>query len=224
MQIIWKGQSCFQIISQTGKNNQVYLITDPFDETIGLRVPKLEADILLISHSHFDHNNKKAVSSPVPGQNPFIIEGPGEYEIKGVFILALPSFVSQNLGGQGIHKINTIYVIETEEMRLCHLGMLQQKELSDEQLEKIGDIDILMIPVGGIYTIDSKGAAKVISQIEPKIVIPMHYHLPKLKEKLEGIDKFLKAMGAKSIEPQNKLSIKKKDLPEEGTKIVILRP
>ncbi len=256
MQIFWKGQSCFQIITQTGKNNQVYLVTDPFNETIGLRVPKLEADILLISHSHIDHNNKKAVSSPVPGQIPFLIEGPGEYEIKSVFIqgihllgAAKPSLAGDETKSQrpwhdekeGKERgENTIYTIEAEDLKLCHLGDFGQKELSDEQLEKIGDIDILMIPVGGVYTIDSKGAAKIISQIEPKIVIPMHYQiperqrrvemkrqlhrLPKLKVKLEGIDKFLKAMGTKSTEPQNKLSIKKKDLSSEGLKIVVLKP
>lgn len=221
MQIIWKGQSCFQIITQTGKNNQVYLVTDPFNETIGLRVPKLEADILLISHSHFDHNNKKAVSSPVPGQIPFLIEGPGEYEIKSVFIQGIHSWHDEKEGKE--RGGNTIYTVEAEDLKLCHLGDFGQKELSDEQLEKIGDIDILMIPVGGTYTIDSKGAAKIISQIEPKIVIPMHYQIPRLKVKLEGIDKFLKAMGTKSTESQNKLSIKKKDLPTEGVKIVALR-
>jgi len=220
MQIFWKGQSCFQIISQNGKNSQVLLVIDPFDEKLGLKVPKLEADILLISHSHFDHNNKKAVSSSYPGQNPFLVEGSGEYEIKGIFIQGIHSWHDEKEGKE--RGENTIYTIEAEELNLCHLGDFGQKELSDEQLEKIGDVDILMVPVGGVYTIDSKGAAKVISQIEPKIVIPMHYQVPKLKEKLEGVDKFLKAMGAKSAETQNKLSIKKKDLSPEGLKIVVL--
>jgi len=245
MQIFWKGQSCFQIISQTGKNNLVYLVIDPFDESTGLRVPKLEADILLISHSHADHNNKKAVSSPVPAKSPFIIEGIGEYEIKNVFIQGIHSWHDEKEGEE--RGENTIYTIEAEELKLCHFGDFGQKELSDKQLEEIGDVDILMIPVGGTYTIDSKGAAKVISQIEPKIVIPMHYQVAKMKlhpapiseqkknglkefrgngggVKLDGVDKFLKAMGVKSTEPQNKLSVKKKDLPEEGTDIVILKP
>jgi L-ascorbate metabolism protein UlaG (beta-lactamase superfamily) len=99
---------------------------------------------------------------------------------------------------------------------------LGQKELTEEQVEKIGNIDILMIPVGGVYTISSKEAAKIISQIEPKIVIPMHYQIPKLKIKLEGLDKFLKTMGVKSPEILNKLTIKKKDVPEEGMEIKVL--
>jgi L-ascorbate metabolism protein UlaG (beta-lactamase superfamily) len=97
--------------------------------------------------------------------------------------------------------------------------------LTTDQLEKIGAVDVLLVPVGGTYTIEAKDAVKVISQIEPKIVIPMHYLLPKHKEKLDDVDKFLKAMGSKSIEPQNKLTIKQKDLPEEDTQqIVILNP
>lgn len=222
MQIFWKGQSCFQMVSQIAKNSQVYIVTDPFDESVGLRVPKLEADILLITHFHSDHNNKKAVSSVVAGKTPFIIDGPGEYEIKGIFIQGIHSWHDEKEGRE--RGDNTIYTIEAEDLKLCHLGDFGQKELLDEQLEKIGDIDILMIPVGGIYTIDSKIASKIISQIEPKIVIPMHYQIPRLRVKLEGLDKFLKAMGTKSIEPLNKLSIKKKDLPQEGVKIVVLKP
>lgn len=222
MQIIWKGQSCFQIITQSGKSSQVYLVIDLFDESIGLRVPKLEADILLISHSHPDHNNKKAISSPIPGQAPFTIEGPGEYEIKNVFIYGIFSWNDEKEGKE--RGDNTIYTIEVENLKLCHLGDFGQKELSGEQIESIGDVDILMIPTGGTYTIDSRTAAKIISQIEPKIVIPMHYQIPKLRLKLEGIDKFLKAMGSKSTESQNKLSIKNKDLPSEGVKIVVLNP
>lgn len=222
MQIVWKGQSCFQIIAQAGKNNHVYLVIDPFNESIGLRVPKLEADILLISHSHPDYNNKKAIFSSGQGQAPFIIEGPGEYEIKNVFIYGIFSWHDEKEGKE--RGDNTIYTIEVENLKLCHLGDFGQKELTGKQIESIGDVDILMIPTGGTYTIDSMAAAKIISQIEPKIVIPMHYQIPRLKEKLEGIDKFLKAMGSKSTEPQNKLSIKNKDLPSEGVRIVVLNP
>lgn len=192
------------------------LAIDPFDETIGLKVPSLSADILLITHSHHDHSNKKAIKG-----TPFLIEGPGEYEVKGVFIQGIPSFHDNVQGKQ--RGQNTIYTIEAEDMRLCHLGDLGQKELTSEQIEEIGDIDILMIPVGGVYTINSKEANRIIAQLEPRIVIPMHYHIPKLKIKLEGVDKFLKEFGRKSIVPQPKLLIKKKDLTEE-TKLVVLQP
>lgn len=216
MQVIWKGQSFFQILIQRGKESVVKIAIDPYDEQIGLKPPTLEADILLISHSHYNHNNIKAVSG-----NPFIIEGPGEYEIKGIFIQGISSF-HDNVQGKERGE-NTIYTLESEGIKICHLGDLGQKELTDEQLEKIGAIDILMIPVGGIYTISAKEAAKIISQVEPKIVIPMHYHIPKLKIKLEGLDKFLKMMGVKAPEVSKKLSVSQRNLPTDGMKIIILK-
>src|SRR3989338_6197749 len=216
MNIVWKGQSCFQITASPQKGEQVSIVIDPFDESTGLKVPSLPADILLITHDHLDHNNKKAVTN-----NPFIIDGPGEYERKGVFIEGIPAFHDDKEGKE--RGLDTIYTIEAEEMRICHLGDFGQKELTPEQLEKIGDIDILMIPVGGVFTIDAKEASKVIAQIEPRVVIPMHYSVPKLKIKLDGIEPFLNEMGRKSVEPQEKLLVKKKDLIEEETKIVVLQ-
>ncbi len=217
MQIVWKGQSCFQIITSQGKNHQVNIIIDPFDEGTGLRVPKLEADVLLVTHQHADHNNVKAVAG-----NPFFIGEPGEYEVKGVFIQGISSFHDSSLGKE--RGLNTIYTIESEELKVCHLGDLGQKELTPEQLENIGEVDILMIPVGGIYTIGAKEAVKIMSQIEPNIIIPMHYQIPKLKIKLDGLEKFLKIMGIKKIEAIPKLSIKKKDILPEEAKIVVLEP
>lgn len=212
MHIIWQGQSCFQLLITRQKGEQVSLVIDPFDEATGLKAPSLSADILLITHDHHDHNNQKAIKG-----TPFVVDGPGEYEIKEVYIQGIPS-----LHNEDKKESNTIYTIEAEGMRLCHLGDFGQKELTPEQLDKIGDIDILMVPVGGNYTIDSKGAAKVISQIEPHIAVPMHYALPKLKIKLDGVEGFLKEMGKKSAESQPKLLIKKKDLTSEETQVVVL--
>lgn len=217
MNIVWHGQSCFQISSTQGKNNHISIVIDPFDKNTGLRVPKLQADIVLVTHDHFDHNNVKAVSGP-----PLVIKGPGEYDVKGVFIQGIPGFHDNSQGAE--RGEITMYTIEIEEMRLCHLGDLGQKELSSEQLDKLGNIDILMIPVGGIYTIDAGEAAKIISQIEPKIIIPMHYQIPKLKIKLDKVDKFLKALNIKKSEALAKLSIKKKDILSEGAKLIILEP
>ena len=217
MQIFWKGHSCFQILANIGKGNQVKIVIDPFSEEIGLKLPKMEADILLISHSHHDHNNKKAISG-----NPFLIEGPGEYEVKGVYVEGVHSWHDQKEGQE--RGENTIYTIEAEEMKICHLGDLGQKKLTDEQLEKIGDVDVLMVPVGGVFTISAKEAISIMAQIEPKITIPMHYSIPKLKIKLDGLEKFLKPLGIKKIEPLPKLSIKKRDLSPEEARIVILEP
>lgn len=217
MQISWKGQACFHLLGQASKNNQVSLVIDPYDEKIGFKLPKMEADILLVTHEHFDHNNKEGVAS----SNTFVIDGPGEYDVKNVFIQGIHSWHDDKEGKE--RGSNTIYVLNVEDLRLCHLGDLGQKELSDKQVEQIGDIDILMVPVGGTYTIDAKGAAKIISQIEPRIVIPMHYKTPKLKIKLDEVDLFLKEMGVKEPEYQNKLSIKSKDLPAEGMKVLVLK-
>lgn len=215
--ITWAGQSCFQISVTVSKDNSSDIVIDPFEEKIGLKMPNINADLLLVSHQHYDHNNAKGVKG-----SPFIIENPGEYEKSGVFVQGIDSF-HDDVEGKERGK-NTIYVIEAEDMRFCHLGDFGQKQLTDEQLDKIGHVDILMIPVGGTYTISSHEAVKVIGQIEPKIVIPMHYQLPKLKVELNSVDAFLKAMGKKDTPPQDKLTIKASLLPKEGeTQIVLLQ-
>src|SRR4051812_30411968 len=215
--LIWAGQACFQITVSNGKDHSADVVIDPFDEKIGLKVPNFSADILLMTHNHPDHNNVGAVKG-----NPFLIQNPGEYEARGVFVQGIDSFHDDSEGKE--QGKNTIYMIEAEDMRFCHLGDFGQKQLTDEQLEKIDKVDVLMIPVGGTFTINSSEAAKVIGQIEPKMVIPMHYGLPKLKVELDGVDKFLKAMGKNSSEPQDKLTIKSSALPKEGAmEIVVLQ-
>ena len=215
--IYWAGQSCFQISVSNSKDHSADIVIDPFDEKLGLKLPNLSADIVLVTHEHFDHNNVKDVKG-----DPFVIRGPGEYEVKGVFVQGIPSFHDDKEGKE--KGQNTIYVIEAEELRFCHLGDLGQKQLTDEQLEKIDRVDVLMIPVGGGPTLSSVEAQKVISEIEPKIVIPMHYALPKMKLDLDDVAKFLKAMGKNSVVPQEKLVVKTSTLPKDGMEIVILQP
>ncbi len=217
MNIFWHGQSCFQISTLRNRGEQLSIVIDPFSEKIGLKLPKLEADILMVSHQHEDHNNTKAIAS-----NYFLIDGPGEYEVKNIFIQGIRSFHDDSQGKE--RGENTIYTIEAESLKICHLGDFGQRELNQEQLDAIGEVDILMIPVGGVFTVSAKEAAKIMSQIEPKITIPMHYSLPKLKIKLDILDKFLKIFGIKSLEPLKKLSIKKKDLSPEEAKIIVLKP
>lgn len=214
MNIIWHGQSCFQITSSQSKSGQVNIVIDPFDDSLGLRAPKLEADILLTTRKDYEHSGEKNI-----GGSPFIVDGPGEYEIKEIFIMGIPAPSSEKE-----KSFNTIYTIEAEEIKICHLGFFNQKELTDEQVEKIGETDILMIPVGGNDVISAKEAIKIMSQIEPKITIPMYYQIPKLKTNLEGVDKFLKAMGVKKVETLPKLSIKKKNISSDEAKIIILNP
>lgn len=227
MQIIWHGQSCFQLIFSRRKGEKITLVIDPFSTETGLMLPKIGADVLLVTHSHNDHSNVKGISG-----DPFLVNGPGEYEIRGIFIQGIECFHDESQGKE--RGRTTTFIIEGDEMKFCHLGDLGQKELTPDQLEKIGNVDILMIPVGGVYTISAQEASKVISQIEPKIVIPMHYHIPKLKiypatktgggVKLDNLDKFLKVMGVKSNEVLSKIIIKKRDLPADGMKIQVLKP
>ena len=209
MNIFWHGQFCFSIVTTPSKNNQVKIVIDPFSEEVGLKLPKLSFDVLVISHQNNDKNFLKTVNGEF-----FLINGPGEYEVKEVFI--------QGIASEKEKGINTIYTIETEDLKICHLGCLSQKELTDEQLDKIGEVDILMIPVGGGEAISAKEAVKIMSQIEPKIILPMYYHLPKLKPKLDEIDKFLKVIGVKKLEPLSKLTIKKKDILTDEAKLILL--
>ena len=215
--IQWAGQSCFQISVSTSKDNSADIVIDPFDESYGLKVPNFSADIALVTHDHKDHNNIKALKG-----DPFVINGPGEYEVKGVFIQGIDSYHDEEQGKK--RGRNTIYIFEAEGMRFCHMGDFGQKQLTDEQLEKIDSVDILMIPIGGEYTIDSAGASKIISQIEPLIVIPMHFQLPKLKLKLDGVEKFLKTMGNNKIEPVDKFTVKSSTLSKDTMEIVVLKP
>jgi len=216
--IYWAGQSCFQVSVSNSRDHSADIVIDPYGEDTGFKLPNLSADIVLVTHNHKDHNNVKGVKG-----TPFLVAGPGEYEVKGVFIQGIPSFHDDVEGKE--RGLNTIYVFEAEDMRFCHLGDLGQKQLTDEQLEKIDGIDVLMIPVGGSYTIDSSAAQKIIGQIEPKIVIPMHFAGPKSNSKLDDISKFLKTMGKPSIAPVDKLIVKESTMPKEGAmEIVVLNP
>ena len=217
MNIVWHGQSFFEIAVKSRENGETIIVIDPFDQSIGLRVPKITADILLVTHNHPDHNNVKAING-----KPFLIDSPGEYEIKDVFTRGISAFHDNSQGKDRGEVV--LYKIEAEGIKLCHLSDLGQKELTDEQVEQIGEVDILMIPVASIHSLDAKGAAHIISQIEPRMVIPMHYKLPKLKINLDGVDKFLKVMGAEGAKPEKKFKITSSHLPVEETKIVVLEP
>jgi len=215
--IYWAGQSCFQISLSNSKDNSAEVVIDPYSD-IGLKLPRLSADIVMVTHDHPDHNNIGAVAG-----SPFVIQGPGEYEIKEVFIRGIPSFHDDKEGKE--RGSNTIYIFESENMKFCHLGDLGQSQLSDEQMEKIDSVDVLMIPIGGVYTISANAAQKIISQIEPKIVIPMHYKIPGLKVELDELSKFLKIMGKNAIEPVDKLTLKFSLLPKEGAmEIIVMKP
>ncbi len=216
MTITWFGHSCFRIEAKEGSSTgsvQVSVLIDPFSKDIGLRLPRIKDNLVLVTHQHYDHNN-------IGDANPeaFIIDGPGEYEKQGVSVRGIQSFHDKSGGKE--RGLNTIYVIKVEDMTVCHMGDFGQEKFEEHQLEEIGDVDILIVPVGGIYTIDYKEAVNVIGQIEPKIVIPMHYKIKDLKLDIAGPEKFLKEIGLVP-EKIDKLKIAKKNLPVEEMKLVM---
>ena len=200
MNISWLGHSCFII-----KGNRTTVITDPFSPASGYSLGKPTANIITMSHQHQEHSYSQGI-----GGEPKEISGPGEYEIGGVLIIGMGTFHDVEKGSK--RGKNTVYLIEVDELSICHLGDLGHV-LTDEQVEELDNIDVLMLPVGGVSTINAAEAAEVVRQIEPKIVIPMHYKTDVFKGKLEPVDKFLKEMGVTGVTAQSKLTMTKSNLP-----------
>ena len=213
MFITYLGHSCFKLQDKAGPEG-ITVITDPFDKKIGLKEPHFEADIVTVSHAHDDHNNIGAIRG-----NPFIIDSAGEYDVKGVSVIGIDSYHDDKEGKE--RGKNIIYRFSIDDLMVVHLGGMGQSALDTKQLEKLEGTDILLIPVGGKYTIDAKTAVEIISQIEPRIVIPMHYKVKDLKLDIDGLDKFVKEFGVKPRE-EEKLKISKKDLPQEEMELVVL--
>jgi L-ascorbate metabolism protein UlaG (beta-lactamase superfamily) len=212
MIITWQGHSCFKIQDKIGPEG-VTVVTDPFTKEVGLKTPNFEADIVTISHDHFDHNNAAALRG-----NPMVINCAGEYDFKGVLIEGIDSYHDEKNGAE--RGGNIMYRIEIDDISVAHLGDLGHI-LDNVQLEKLAGTDVLLIPVGGKYTIDAKKAVEVISQIEPRIIIPMHYKTKDSKIDIDEIDKFIKEIGL-TPSYEEKLKISKKDLPQEDMELVIL--
>lgn len=221
--IQWHGLSCFRVAAKLDRSEAV-IVTDPYDPSRGAKLPRnLEADIVTVSHDHLSHNYVEGV-----GGEKFVIRGPGEYEVKGVFVYGIASGHGKKEEGdkgvksdKGSNGRNTLYRIEVGDLSLAHLGDLGH-ELTDKELEQLQNVDILFVPIGGAgVTIGSKIAAEIVSQVEPRIVIPMHFRLPDFKETLEPVDKFLKEMGGPR-ETVEKLKITKKDLLAEETKVIVM--
>ncbi len=207
MEIKYLGHSCFKITEK-----DFSMVCDPFsEEKVGLKMPKIEANMVTISHNHFDHNNAAAIKNPS-----LILDTPGEYELGGIKIKGIASF--HDIQGGQERGQNTIFVFNIDGLTVCHLGDLGEI-LSSEQIEAIGNCDILMVPVGGFYTIGPKEAIEIISLLEPKIVIPMHFKSGKMQE-LEPLDSFLKEIGEEP-EKVSRLKIIPRDLPEK-IKIVVI--
>jgi len=200
MEISWLGRSCFRI-----RGTQATVITDPYSPDTGYSLGKPKGRIVTVSHQHPGHSYVQGV-----GGDPKIITGPGEYEIGGVLIIGLATFHDAENGSQ--RGKNTIYLMEIDEVSLCHLGDLGHM-LTAEQMEELGNVDILLAPVGGVSTIDAPVAAELARQLEPKVVIPMHYKTEALSRELEPVEKFLKETGGEQVTSQPKLSFNRSNLP-----------
>lgn len=212
MDITYLGHSSFRL-----KGKTTAVVVDPYADDIGIKFPKISADIVTISHDHSDHNKSSKVKDVKR-----VIAGPGEYEISGVSIIGMKTYHDEKKGEE--RGVNTVYVYEIDGVRLCHLGDLGHK-LSDKKIGEIGDIDVLFIPVGGVYTIDSKKASELARDMEPRYIVPMHYKTGDLNKKifgeLEEVQKFVSEIGVPH-EEMTKLQVKK-GLIDEDQKVVILK-
>lgn len=213
MEISFFGHSSFRLRGKTGT-----VVTDPYDsQMIGLKYPKLSATIVTISHDHKDHNNWNEISG-----NPLIISGAGEYEASGIKVYGIKTFHDKEKGAK--RGINCVYHIHIDQVSVVHLGDLGHK-LSEEQVDSLNGVDVLLIPVGGVYTIDFKEATEIVSQLEPKIIIPMHFARKDINQHnfgdLSPVSEFLKEMGKTGIVPQAKLLLTKEKLPVEPMVVVL---
>jgi L-ascorbate metabolism protein UlaG (beta-lactamase superfamily) len=208
MEISWLGHSCFLI-----KGKEKTIMTDPCHPDLGYRLDGPEADIVTVSHPHRGHSYVEGIAN-----DPRQIRSPGEYEIGGTFITGVASFHDDKKGE--IRGKNTIYVIEMEGITLCHLGDLGHP-LDSRLIEEIGDVGVLFLPVGEVSTIPIDKATEIIRQLEPPIVIPMHYKTEAFTGNLTPVDKFLDTMRIKELEAKPKLSITASSLAS-STQIVVL--
>ena len=208
MEITWLGHSCFRI-----RGREAAIVTDPCPPSSGYTIGKPTANIVTISHRHENHSYVKAVAG-----GPVVIERPGEYEIHGAFVTGVGTYHDDSKGAD--RGPNVTFVLEMEDVRVCHLGDLGHTPTPD-QVEEMSGVGVLLVPVGGNATIDGAAAAEVVNIIEPALVIPMHYRTEVTKDDLSPVDRFLKEMGAKDLEPQPKLTVSRSSLPQE-TQVVLL--
>jgi L-ascorbate metabolism protein UlaG (beta-lactamase superfamily) len=206
--ITWLGHSCFKI-----RSSQANIITDPFPPDLGYTLGKQTARIVTVSHQHPSHSYIQGI-----GDEFRLVTGPGEYEISNVLIIGVATFHDAE-GGTTRGK-NSVFLLEVDGVKICHLGDLGHV-LTAEQVEEIDIVDVLMLPVGGVSTIDATLATEVLRQLEPKVVLPMHYKTPVIKRELDPVDLFFKEMGLEQVSSQPKLSVTKSNLPI-STQVLLL--
>ncbi len=214
MEITWYGLSCFRI-----REAGITVVCDPYDKEIGLSLPKLRADIVTSSHDRPGHSAVDRVAG-----EPKVLTGPGEYEVKNVFLTALATYHRHQKGEPA--ERNVAFFFEFGDLTVGHLGDIGEVPSQSEIEElNIGEVDILLVPVGGGQTLDPTRAVEIVGMLEPRLVIPMHYRhaglAPEIGDQLEPVDKFLKELGVAIPDPVDLLKVTKSSLPEE-TQVVLL--
>lgn len=216
MDITYLGHASFRLKGKKG-----IVVTDPFSSIVGMKYPNVTADIVTVSHDHPDHNAFEAVKPATAREKTFVVKAPGEYEISGISIFGYSSFHDDQKGEA--RGLNTIFSIIIDGVNIVHLGDIGH-ELSEEFIESLGEVHVLLCPVGGVYTIDSKKAVEIIQEIEPSYVIPMHYKTAEHDEKtfgqLQTLADFEKEYGIHS-EPIKSLSVTPTTIPEQTTMVVL---
>jgi L-ascorbate metabolism protein UlaG (beta-lactamase superfamily) len=208
MEITWLGHANFRLRGREG-----VVVTDPalWKGAAG----RTTADLVTVSHAHPGHNQAALV-----GGQPRVISGPGEYEVKGIVVTGVQTYHDAEKGKK--RGKNTAYVIDLDDLVVCHLGDLGHL-LSNDHVDQMRNVDVLMIPVGGGATIDAAQAVEVISLIEPRVIIPMHYRVGDLDRDLDPVDKFLREMGVADAPPQPRATLTRSNLPD-ATQVVVLEP
>jgi L-ascorbate metabolism protein UlaG (beta-lactamase superfamily) len=209
LDITWYGHSCFRI----SERGQITVVTDPFSESIGLPAPKLKGDVVTVSHFQPGHNNVEAVKGYL-----YVLSGPGEYEIGGVFI----SGIAMHYIGDDGYRENVAYVMQYGNLNVLHLGDLAHVP-DQSTVEALGEVNIALVPVGAGQSLKASMAAEVIALIEPNYILPMHYAIPGLSVKLDPVDKFLKEMGVSKVQEDDMLRVSAATLPEQP-QVIVLRP
>ena len=206
MDIVWLGHSCFRLRGSTAT-----VVTDPYASSLGLDLPSLTSSLVTVSNEHPHHNNWQAVQG-----EPYVIRGPGEFEVSQVFVTGVETST-----GQGPDSgVNSIYLIQMDDLSLCHLGDLSHP-LSASQIEVLSEADVLFVPTGGGCTQPLTQLAETINRLGPRIIIPMHYRTEGVQVSLDPLDGFLEELGVKAPQTQSRLSVTATSLPPEP-KVIIL--
>ena len=210
MKLQWYGHSCFLITAENGTR----ILTDPCAPKTGYDLHDIACEVITSSHGHYVHNYFEAAAG-----NPTVLNEAGSYEIVGIRFTALPSFHDEEQGAK--RGMNLIFVYEIDGLRIAHLGDLGH-DLPEETAAAIGELHILLSPVGGVFTVDANGAAKIESLLDPQVFVPMHYKTPHLSFALGTLETFLEKIPARKVETLgvSEWTVTKATLPEEKSAVV----